>query len=84
MNNKKNIKNSNKIKKIFKNFNIFSWLACLIIFLSICIILYLLFMARKIYIDQPLINGSRAFKILFTMLNISKLICCDVLEPSMI
>ena len=58
-------KGGNKIKKIFKNFNIFSWLACLLIFLSICIVFYLLFIARKIYINQPLINGSRSFKILF-------------------
>ena len=63
--NKKKLKGGNKIKKIFKNFNIFSWLASILIFLSICIIIYLIFMATRIYINQPLVNGSKSLKVLF-------------------
>lgn len=63
--NKKKLKGGNKIKKIFKNFNVFSWLASILIFLSICIIIYLIFMATRIYINQPLVNGSKSLKVLY-------------------
>lgn len=63
--NKKKLKGGNRIKKIFKNFNVFSWLASILIFLSICMIIYLIFIATKIYINQPLVNGSKTLKVLF-------------------
>tara|TARA_Y100000589_G_scaffold47037_1_gene39462 strand:+ start:87 stop:377 length:291 start_codon:yes stop_codon:yes gene_type:complete len=63
--NKKKLKGGNRIKKIFKNFNVFSWLASILIFLSICMIIYLIFIATRIYINQPLVNGSKTLKVLF-------------------
>lgn len=63
--NKKKLKGGSRIKKIFKNFNVFSWLASILIFLSICMIIYLIFIATRIYINQPLVNGSKTLKVLF-------------------
>ena len=70
--NKKKIKGGNKVKSFFKKiykklfgkFNIFSWLAFMLIMMSIFLIIYLLIMARKIYVNQDIINGTKTLKVL--------------------